>query len=134
NIVDPRTGEPLMTAEGTADVSPVTQDANGQMRLRELDIVADDAPVSAVLLEDGTIATFDLSGNEPVIESRPGAPEEASGTIRLSPDGTVLIAGQGTWKGEDGPWWSLDLTNPDAEWVQGPEGSKVTWLVPATTP
>jgi|GEM_PF-3595059 len=130
NIVDPRTGASLTTPEGSAAPSPVTEDENGQMRLRQLDIVARNAPVSAVMLEDGSIATFDLQGTEPTISTWPAAPEDASGQIRMSPDGTVLIAGQGTWEGEDGPWWSLDLTNPDAEWVPGPDGSRVTWLVP----
>lgn len=134
NIVDPRTGESLMTPAGSADTSPVTQDEDGQMRLRQLDIVAQQAPVSAVMLEDSTIATFELRGAEPTIAAWPAPPEDASGQIRISPDGSALIAGQGTWEGEEGPWWSLDLTNPDAEWTPGPDGSRITWLAPTTAP
>ena len=128
-IVDPVTGQPMMDA---IDAPPLSTPSPEQQTWwpQELVTTATDAPVSIVDPGNGDLMVIDLAGESPSSHPIPTTPGDGSGRLRLSPDGTTLIAGQGTWEGEDGPWWSLDLTNPDAEWVPGPEGSKVTWLVP----
>lgn len=101
------------------------------MWLQQVRIVAEDAPVSAVMPGDGRIAIFDLSSAEPVITDVM-VPENivADGyriqSVSLAPDGSALTVE--TKLDDVTRYWTLDLNDRNAAWTQLPDGVTVGYL------
>lgn len=131
NIVHPETGESLMTEESARDTSPVIEEHDRTLRLRQTRIIADDAPVSAVVLSDDRIVIFDLGATEPATTEvmLPEGIESDGfrlGTIALAPDGSTIIVEA---KLDDtSRYWTQDLGDENAGWTLLPEGVEVSYL------
>lgn len=92
-------------------------------------VTAQEASVSVVTLADGTLAvltTTTKSMDTRAIE----IPEGAAGKqLQLSPDGEYLLAGA-AWEsqGEGDSYYTLDLTDPNTEWVSGAPGQRISFV------
>ncbi len=131
SIVDPRTGKTILSTDSDLSTESVVENEDSTIRLQQARIVAADAPVSAVLPGDGRIVIVDLSDEEAAVtEVAMPADIEADGyrvgAVSLAPDGSAIIVE--TTYGEAARYWTLDLSDDDADWVQLPAGAAVSYL------
>ena len=122
DLVHPLTGEVLSDVVANVDdpmLRPDFEPVEGQAYNRFVPVqTAFGAPVSAVLLADGSMAIITISEDSFVTRAveRPEGSEDMQ--INLSSDGRYLVIGN-SWSIEDSdPVWVLDLSNENAEWKQ----------------
>lgn len=132
-LVHPITGEmyPDLVADVTdfrddPDFDPETSTA---IHLPDTVTTAYHAPISVVVLADGNLAVFDTSEETftaRVIEWPEGAHDKQ---IQLSPDGGYLTVGA-AWEtqNENDTFFMLNLTDPNAEWVEGEPGQMLSFI------
>ncbi len=132
-IVDPRTNETVFSDEGEFQASPVVYE-DGSAWIPQVRSLAEDAPVSAVIPDDGRVLVVDLSQPEAVVTEVPLPIDFKDDgykmrNVSLAPDGTALIV-EATLGEEASRFWTRDIGNENAEWVKIPDGARVSYLYP----
>lgn len=84
-------------------------------------------PVTVLGNGDGELVLVDSTGNTSNVRTLPNAPAD-TGSMSISDDGTVLVWSETGAGATPGSWYTLDLTDPNATWQAGPEGSSVSLI------